>query len=170
VANYDTFITVTLTDANGDTARMRVSNGITADTATLASLAGASGVSGFLTALGAPGTITNAKVTSVVVSFLYEKAGPAGAVDAEFASVTDGARMNFLNSLGGRGIVTVPAPIAAVFGATPNEDTVDPAGPIAALITWLEAHNYDGANLLNVYNGGMKVGRNARRRAQHKVA
>jgi hypothetical protein len=167
MASYDVYVTLTLTDANGDTAHMRVNLGTTPDTGTLAALANDTGL--LLTALGAPGTITNAKVTSATVSFLYEKAGPSGAVDAEYSGVSDGARLNFLNSQGGRGQVTIPAPVTAVFATAPNENVVDSGGPVAALITFLEAHYFDGSNPLNVYNGGRKVGRHAPRRAQHKV-
>lgn len=168
MANFTGEVTLGLTDANGDRATMSFDSGIYPDTTTLATAA--TFVSSLLTALGAPGTITNAKVTSARFGFLYEKANPSGAVDAEYGSVTDGARLNFLNSAGGRGSTVIPAPISGIFAAAPMESTVDPASAVAAFITWYEAHVAGNGQLLNVYNGGVKVGRHARRRAQHRVA
>lgn len=167
MANYDTWIIATLTDANGDSAQMRIPLGPVAEATTLTGFA--TTIAAYITALGAPGTITNAKVTSIVGSFLYEKANPTGAVNAVYSSVTDGARLNFLNSLGGKGVSTIPAPVPAVFGAAPNEDTVDAGGVVATYITWYEATAAAGGSHLNLYNGGVKVGRGARKRAQHKV-
>jgi hypothetical protein len=125
---------------------------------------------GFLTALGAPGAVTNAKVTSTGVHVLFEKASPVGAVDAEFSSVTDGARIALLNTAGGHGSFTIPAPVVGVFGAAPNEDVVDITGAAAPVIAYFEANAQASGSPLNVFNGGVKVGRHARRRAQHKVA
>ncbi len=105
----------------------------------------------------------------MTVSFLYEKASPSGAVNAEYSTIEDGARLSFLNSQAGRGQMTIPAPVAAIFAAPPNESTVDPTTAVSALITWYEANVSDQDALLNVYNGGVKVGRHARRRAQHRV-
>jgi|SRR5579862_800729 len=167
MANYHTEIVATLTDANGQRANMSFDTGLNPDTTTLATLA--TQANGFLTALGAPGTITNAKVTSLRVSFLLEKASPSGAVDAEYSLVTDGARLSFLNSQAGRGSTTIPAPISGIFAATPNEDTVDPSSAVSTFIAWYEANVAANNALLNVYNGGVKVGRHARRRAQHRV-
>lgn len=167
MASYQTQIGLTLTDANGDTAQMRFPLGEVDDTTTMTTLAGQ--VTALLTALGAPGTITNAKVTSATVSFLYEKAGPTGAVDAEYSRVSNGARLNFLNSGGGRGTTTIPAPIAAIFGAAPNEDVVDPTSAVSAFIAWYIAHVDGNGSVLNIYNGGVAVGKHARRRAQHKI-
>ena len=168
MANYDTFIVLDLTDANGNRASMRVSLGSVADTVTLAVFA--ANITAALTALGAPGTITNAKVTSAVGSFVYEKASPSGALDAQYSGVEDGARISMVNSLGGKISSTIPAPVPAVFGAAPNEDTVDSAGPAAAWIAYLAGHAVSNGSVTNVYNGGVKVGRHARRRAQHRVA
>lgn len=167
MANYEWTYHLQLTDANGNRASMTVPGGMVSDATTLAQLA--TDMAGLITALGVPGTITNAKVTSQSASFLISKANPGGAIDAEYSGVEDGARMNFLNSVGGKGILTVPAPVAAVFATVPNEDTVDTGGPVAALITWYEAHAIGNGSALNVYNGGVKVGRHARRRAQHRV-
>ena len=167
MATYAVSYHLTLTDANGNTAQMVVPAGDLTDTATVANLV--TNITGLLTALGAPGTITNAKVTSARISILEEKASPSGAVDAEFSGVEDGAQLNFQNSQGARGILRIPAPIPTVFAAAPNENVVDPGGPVSALITWYVAHAGSGINLINVYNGGVKVGRHARRRAQHKV-
>ena len=167
MAVYEWTYHLQLTDANGNRAQMSVPGGTVSDATTMAQLA--TDMASLITALGAPGTITNAKVTSQTVSFLISKANPTGAVDAEYSGVEDGARMNFLNSVGGKGILTVPAPIAAVFASVPNEDTVDTGGPVAPLITWYEAHAQGNGAALNIYNGGVKIGRHARRRAQHRV-
>jgi hypothetical protein len=167
MANYETRFVLTLTDANGNSAKMEAPSGLISDATTMAQLA--TGINGMITAVGAPGTITNAKVTSAVVTILIEKANATGAVDAQFSGVEDGARLNFLNSSGGRGSSTIPAPIPAVFGAAPNQDVVDPAGAAAAYIAWYTAHVNDQTALLNVYNGGVKVGHHSRKRAQRKV-
>lgn len=167
MANLKVQYVWTLTDANGDTATMTMQE-VLNDGTTLSAIQTIS--TGFLTALGAPGAITNAKVTSTGVHVLFEKASPAGAVDAEFSSVTDGARISLLNTSGGRGSFTIPAPVPAVFGAAPNEDVVDVAGAAAPLIAYFETNAQDSGSALNVYNGGVKTGRHARRRAQHKVA
>lgn len=167
MANYYLETTLTLTDANGDTAQLKFPVGDTTDTITLAAMV--ADVNALITALGAPGTITNAKVTSAKITALVLKANPTGALNAQFSQVTDGARLNFLNSAGGRGVLVVPAPIPTVFAGPPNEDVVDSGGPIAALITYYTGHASHEGGLLNVYNGGVKVGRHARRRAQHKV-
>ena len=168
MANYMVDMILTLTDANGDTARMSVPLGQLADTNTLANLA--TTATGAITALGAPGVITNAKVTSLSFNVLFEKANPTGALDAQFSSVSDGARLNFNNSVGQTGVSTIPAPVPGVFGTAPNEDVVLVGGAAAAWIAFYVAHaSRDSTHNIDVYNGGMKVGRSPNKRAQHKV-
>lgn len=167
MANYDAWLTLELTDANGDTAKMKVPFGEVPDTVTIATLAGQ--VVTALTALGAPGVITNAKVTSAVVSFLQEKANVTGALDAQYSSVTDGARLSFISTAGDKSQTTIPAPVPGVFGATPNESTVLVGGSAAAWITYYASHALGTGGSAFLYNGGVKVGRHARKRAQHKV-
>ena len=168
MADYAVAHTLTLTDANGDTAKMKIDQGLVVDSTTVAQLI--SQTDALITALGAPGVITNAKVTSATITILKEKASPTGALNSEYSSVTDGARLNFVSSGTNKWVTTIPAPVPACFGATPNEEVVDPTGPLAAWITAFESVVL-GIGVANpVYNGGVKVGRHARRRAQHKVA
>jgi hypothetical protein len=169
VANYDLLMTLGLTDANGDRAQMRVNLGTVGDTLTLA--VAVANVTAALAALGAPGVITNAKVTSAGLFVLVEKANPTGALDAQFSSVQDAAKISLLNSLAGKGSSSIPAPVPGVFGASPNQETVDPGGAAAPWIAYLVSHaaTPGSASLLNVYNGGVKVGKHATRRAQHRV-
>lgn len=166
MANYEINVHLTLTDVNGDTATMVIPQGVLTDTNTVAQLV--TDTNAAITALGAPGTITNAKVTSASIYILVEKANPSGAVDAQYSRVRDKAILNFLNSSGEKGVLSIPAPVAAVFGTAPLEDVVDASGPVSTLITYYTA-NAAHSHLLNVYNGGRKGGGKSSRRAQHKV-
>lgn len=166
MANYRCYLNVTLTDSDGDQSKMRIDLGPIADTATIAGLA--TDMSGFIAALGAPGTITNAAVTEQSVSIVLSKATFTSALNAQFAQVEDQARLQFANSAGDRASLSIPAPIPGVFASPPNQDVVDFAGPVGAIIAWFTAHA-GGPTLLNIYEGGVKVARRARRRAQHRV-
>lgn len=167
LANYLVTLDLTLQDASGDQSRMRIPIGQQPDTALLSDLATI--MAAALTALGSPGTITNAKVTAAAISVIYERANPSGAINAAYSSVSDGAQLNFANSLGGKGISRIPAPVTGVFGSPPNDDVVLASGPVSAWITFYTGHAAHDVNLLNVYNGGVKTGRHANRRAQHKI-
>lgn len=169
MANYRTFLNITLLDAQGNIARQRIDLGLLPDSDTVAGLA--TDMAGYITALGAPGVVTNAKVLEQSVTVLLSKsqAGGSGpALDAEFTSVADAARLQFANSAGDRASLSIPAPIPTVFGTLPLENVVDPAGAAAPVIAWMIAHA-GGPALLNLYEGGVKISRRAPVRAQRRV-
>jgi hypothetical protein len=165
LASYLGSINIQVTDVNGDSALMRFVVEYV-DTTTLAQLntLGAS-----LATLVTP--CTNGKVTSISVDFGFTKAQiSAGTApppaNATYPSVTDGARMTFINSAGGRRFVTVPAPLLTDFKTGSN--TVNPADAnMAALIAVVESLP-DEAGTTNLYDGGVKTGRHARKRATRK--
>lgn len=140
-----------------------------ADTSTLAVIVAS--LNDFGAALGAA---TNGKVVraSFTVQVLEAQLipGTPPPVDALYPSVTDGARLNFSNSDGATGHITIPAPTASTFLPPPQRDIVDPAGDAAALIAWMQTNNDDsGGTHLNLYQGGTKVGRGARKRRPPKA-
>lgn len=168
---YRTYLNIEVGDINGDVAVMRLPTFTNDDTVTVAALvATLSAISG---ALGAPGVITNGKVIRRGVSLIVDEAQLAGgtpALDAEFPSVADKARLGFTNAEGSRLQVAIPAPIEAIFHSPPADDTVDPASAVAALITAIEAQCRDvGFNLYNLYTGGVRQKSRARRRKQHRL-
>lgn len=117
---------------------------------------------------------TNGKVVRTSVSILGMEAqlipGTPPPTDAIYPSVTDGARINFSNSQGATGHLTIPAPTEGTFLAAPQRDFVDPAGDAAALIAFIQTSATDtGQNYLNLYQGGIKTGRGARRRRPPKA-
>ncbi len=162
MANYTFEYTYEYVDVNGDIATMRIPS-FTGDSRTLAQLATTSAAIG--TAINA---CTNGKAIRTGVSVLFIEAqlivGTAPPTNAEYSSVTDGARLQFANGVGSRMSLTIPAPLESDFGGTSN--VVDSTGAnIGALIAIIEADAADkGGNLFNLYKGGIKVGRRARRR------
>lgn len=163
--SYEMQYDVTITDFNGDTATMHVSS-FYPDTTTI------SGLVGTLTTLaGDIAACTNGKVTATGFHFLIDKAQISTATapppsNATYPSVTDGARLAFANSNGGRRVVVVPAPLLSDFLA--NSNTVNPGDAnVSALIAEIEALA-DNTGSTNLYEGGVKVGRHSRRRATRK--
>lgn len=165
MANYPAELEYQITDVNGDSALVRITT-LTTDTTV---------VSGLVSLLNSTGALiaacTNGKVTSQGFRFNQFKAQiSAGTApppaSATYPSVTDGARLTFANSAGGRRVVVIPAPLLTDFVTGTN--TVDPGDAnISALITGLEAiSDLDGAT--NLYEGGVKVGRHSRKRPARK--
>ena len=165
MASYAIEYKFTLTDVNGDNANMSIRS-FGADTTTMAQLATTSG-----TLNGLIAACTNAKITSASVSFLVLKAQiSAGTApppaNATYPSVTDGAALDFNNSGGGKRRVVIPAPLESDFKVDTN--TVNPADAnVGPLITELEALT-DIFGTTNLYQGGVKTGRHARRRPTRK--
>jgi hypothetical protein len=169
VANYRVRFFQQIADVDGNLALASYLNGNVADTITVAQLV--TNTNGFGTALLAA---TNGKAVRWSFEVLVGEAqlipGSTPPTDATYPSVTDGARLNFSNSMGSRTSVVVPAPTEATFLAAPQRDYVDPAGDAAALIAWMQAHSLDtGGQAFNLYQGGIKVGRGARRRRPPKA-
>lgn len=169
-SNYKAFYVLEVGDINGDVAVMRVPTTLT-DTNTIAVMA--TNVAALVTALGAPGTITNGKVIRSGVSLLFNEAQLAGgtpALDAEFPSVADKARLAFSNSNGARAVSAIPAPIEGIFHAPPADATVDPASAVSAWITAFETYARDlTETTINLYQSGVRSKARARRRAQHRI-
>ena len=162
MANYKGSYTVEIVDINGDHAVMRIPT-LQIDTRTLAQLATTSGALG--TAIVA---LTNGKVVKTGFSFDIVTAqylvGATPPFNAEYSSVTDGARMQFSNALRERMSATVPAPLEHVFGA--NSNIVDSTQADVAAFIALIAADATGASgtAFNLYEGGVKTGKGARRR------
>jgi hypothetical protein len=163
MANYLVEHTATIADVDGQlaTTRFRVR---VADTVTLAVLNTTQ--ASFLTAVAA---MTNGKVVQSSVSALLDRAqilpGSTPPTDAVYPNVTDGARLNFASADGSVGHITIPAPTETTFLAAPNRDFVDPAGDASGLIAFLKTNMSDaGGTFLNLYQGGIKTGKSARRR------
>jgi hypothetical protein len=163
---YDVTFQIQLTDVNGNSAITDLVLYGEADTNTTANWATA--VASYAALIAA---CTNAKVTRTSVSILFTKAQisagtappPASAV---YPSVTDGARLIFGSSTGVRRSVTIPAPLLTDFKT--GQNVVNPAdGNIAPLIASITALGVP-AYQTNLYEGGAKVGRSARRRVAHR--
>lgn len=169
--NYKGYFTIEVGDINGDVSVMRFPF-IAQDDATSIATVTAS-LTSLSTALGAPGVITNGKVIKRGWSLIIDEAQLAGgtpALDAEFPSVADKARLAFGNAKGSRLSVSVPAPVEGIFHAPPADDTVDPASAVSALITAVETNAKDvSGSLLNLYEGGVRQKSKARRRKQHRL-
>jgi len=166
---YRIHFTQTVADIDGNLANVRVGFGNVDDTTTLAMLATSAASFG-----SAVGSATNGKAIRGGIEVLLFEAqilpGSTPPTDATYPSVTDGARLNFSNSAGSAGHITIPAPKENVFLAAPQRDFVDPAGSASGLITYMKANASDvGGNLLNLYQGGIKVGRGARKRRPPKA-
>src|SRR6266446_3808733 len=107
MASYASAFELQITDVNGDSALMKVTTFLP-DTLTVANIVTALG--NLVTAVAA---CTNGKVTSQGFHFVTNKAQistatappPAAGV---YPSVTDGARLSFANSAGGKRVVVVP--------------------------------------------------------------
>lgn len=162
MAVYRAELILDIVDVNGDIAQARLP--VAPSTAgTLSGLAADVG-----TWAGLVTSISNGKVIRQSFSVLVDEAqfivGTAPPTDAPYPTVTDGARMNFANNTGARMATTVPAPVEAVFGTHSN--VVDPTvSAVAAFITGVEGLASDRAgNFFNLYKGGIKVGRRARKR------
>jgi|SRR5579872_5458840 len=167
MANYDAFYEIQFTDINGDTALMRVRTALP-DTTTFA--AAVTGLGALVTDTAA---LTNAKVTRQSFSVLVNEAqylvGTSPPNNAEYSSVTDGARLNFADGSGDRMSVTIPAPVEAVFG--PNSNVVDSTeADVATFIAQIAATARPAVGgAFNLYKGGIKVGRRARRRVSRLI-
>lgn len=169
MANYRARYTQVIADVDGNIAQASFVAGATPDTETIADLV--TNLNAFGTALAGA---TNGKAIRGSVEVLGFEAqivpGSTPPTDATYPSVTDGARLNFSNSAGSTGHITVPAPVEAVFLPAPQRDYVDPAGAASALIAFMKANASNAAgNALNLYQGGIKVGRGARRRRPPKA-
>jgi hypothetical protein len=156
-----------VTDVNGDTAEVSVPTYVP-DTNTLANLASSSAT--FATDIAA---LTNGKITRRSIGVLLDEAqyivGTAPPNDAEYSSVTDGARMQFASGSGAKTAVTIPAPVEAVFGT--NSNVVDSTvTPVAAFITSMETIPVSpSGGAYTLYKGGVKTGRGSRKRATRLI-
>jgi hypothetical protein len=126
--------------------------------------------------LGTPlAAATNGKVIGRGCTILLDRAqlvvGSSPPADAIYPKVETGARLHFSNANGSRASWTVPAPKEAVFKTGGERNTVDPAATLSAnLITAFEAVADDvGGNALNLYQGGVRTGKHARRRPSRRV-
>lgn len=162
MASYPLRFLLQVTDINGDTAEVSFPDYL-ADTTTVANLATAM-------ALLEPevAAITNGKITRQSVRILFNEAqyivGTAPPTDAEYSSVTDGARIQIADGLGERSSFTIPAPIEAVFGANSNVVDSTQVGVAALLASIAVTLKSTSGNFYNLYKGGIKTGRRARRR------
>jgi hypothetical protein len=162
MANYKGAYTFEIVDVNGDHAVMRIPT-LQIDTRTLAQLATTS------SAIGATiVAMTNGKVVKTGITFDFVTAqflvGTAPPTNAEYSSVTDGARLQFSNSLRERLSSTVPAPREALFGAASNVVDSTQADVAAFIAEIAAAATGASGTAFNLYEGGVKTGRGARRR------
>lgn len=168
MARYDFDWVFQVTDVNGDVATVRFpSNG--PDTLTLAVLA--TDLATLATDLSAA---TNGKITRQGLSVRFSESamvvGTSPPTNAEYSSVTDGARMQFATADGQRTSLTIPAPIEALFGASSN--VVDSTNAHASALIADVATNCvppSGSGTYNLYKGGIKVGKRARLRRSSLV-
>lgn len=167
MANYRLRYTQQIADVDGQLATTSF-EATSPDTTTVAQLI--TKLNAFGAALAAA---TNGKAVRASVSVLGLEAqiipGSAPPTDATYPSVTDGARLNFSNSGGSTSHITIPAPTESTFLPAPQRDFVDPAGDAATLIAFIQTSATDtGQAYLNLYQGGIKTGRGARRRRSPK--
>lgn len=154
-------------DVNGDRAQMRIPH-LLADTTTLAGLSTL--VNLYRTAIGAPGTTTNAAEVSWTASVLIQQSTSLAPVDAEFPSVVDKARSVFQSGNGERTAISLPAPIETCFHIPPADSTVNPAGAESAFFAVVVANAKSKSGSLYALNiGGIRKGARPRRRAQHRL-
>lgn len=163
MARYNGHWFIQITDINGDVATVRIPWNAP-DTTTLATLA-----TDMATLEAAVAALTNGKVTRQGVNALFNEAqylvGTAPPTNAEYSSVTDGAKLQFATGDGQRTSVTIPAVIEAAFGSDSNVvDSTQAA--VATFITAFEANAVppSGSGTYNLYKGGIKVGKRARKR------
>lgn len=167
MASYKLRYTFQVVDFNGDIANVSFPDFLI-DTATVAALHTVSA-----NLLGVLAAATNGKITRQGVSILFNEAqylvGVAPPTNAEYSSVTDGAKFNFADGLSDRTSVTVPAPIEALFGASSNIiDSLQ--AQAAALIAAVANDCHDPAGgTYNLYKGGAKTGRHTRRRVTRLI-
>lgn len=169
MANYEVHYNLEYIDKNGDTAVVRMPLRL-ADTTTVAVLI--SGLDAFDSAMGAPGTITNATRLRKSLSIFSAESDPSvtPALDAEFPSVADKAKLQFVSGLSGAKYqLAIPAPIEGIFAAPPADDTVNSGSAVSAAIAFVQAHATDvGGNLFGVYTTGSRTKSRARRRKTHR--
>jgi hypothetical protein len=162
MANYRGRYEFQVVDINGDTAQVSLPIFVP-DTTTVASMVTGMGV--LVTDIAA---LTNGKVTRQGLSLFINEAqyivGTAPPNNAEYSSVTDGAKLSFADGGGDRMSVTIPAPVEAVFGA--NSNVVDSTvSAVATFISDVAAHCFaSSGGAFNLYKGGVKVGKHSRRR------
>lgn len=167
MASYNLRYKIQVTDINGDVAEVTFPDHLI-DTTTVATLAAA--MANLVTALT---PATNGKITRQSVAILFNEAqflvGSSPPANAEYSSVTDGAKFNFADGAGERSAVTIPAPIEALFGASSN--VVDSTqAQAAAFIAEFEGQCHSQAGVLfNLYKGGVKTGRHSRRRVTRLI-
>lgn len=167
MATYLVRYNFSVVDFNGDVAHVSFPDRLS-DAETFAMAAG--NVATFAADLAAA---TNGKIIRQSFAVLINEAqylvGTAPPTNAEYSSVTDGAKLSFSDGAGERMAFTIPAPLEAVFGASSN--VVDSThNPPSALITDVETicHSPNGV-LYNLYQGGAKTGRRYRRRVTRKI-
>jgi hypothetical protein len=167
MANYYVEYEFQIVDVNGDTALTRVPS-LQVDTVTLAAMITKSNAIGAaLIACSNGKTVrTSISITNITAQLIVGSAPPT---NAEYSSVTDGARLNFANGTGARMSLTVPAPLESDFG--PSSNVVNPLDTnVAALIGEIASTATDrGGTLFNLYKGGIKVGKRARLRRSSLV-
>lgn len=118
---------------------------------------------------------TNGKIIRRSVSLLLDEAqyiiGVSPPAEAEYSKVETGARLQFSNAAGTRAAFTVPAPKLSDFNGAGNANTVNPLDAnMSALIVALESVLTDDEGTpVNLYQGGVKTGRHARRRPNRRV-
>lgn len=167
--NYRLNFELQVVDINGDTAAVTF-NSVAPDSFTVAEAV--TEVNDFATLIAA---VTNGKVIRQRFGILADEAqllvGTTPPNEAEYSKVETGARIQFSNSDGARASLTVPAPILAVFSAAGNANTVNPTqAGMANLITFLKLNMLDdGGTPLNLYQGGVRVSRHARRRPNRRI-
>lgn len=167
MATYLVRYSFSVVDFNGDVAHVSFPDRLS-DAETFAMAA-----TNVATLAGVLAAATNGKIIRQSFQVLVNEAqylvGTAPPTNAEYSSVTDGAKVSFADGAGERMGLTVPAPIEALFGASSNvvDSTQTQA---AALIAAVEAtcHSPNGV-LYNLYTGGAKTGRRYRKRVTRKI-
>lgn len=165
MATYLATYNIQVTDVNGDTATMRVTEA-RADTALVSAIATQTAALAALVAAATNGKITSQGYTLEFVKAQISAGTAPPPASAIYPSVTDGARLEFNNSAGEKRVVVIPAPLLSDFKT--NSNTVNPADTnMAALISFIEGiTDLDGST--NLYQGGVKVAHHARKRATRK--
>lgn len=169
MADYRATLWLDIVDIDGDVAHSAI-NTVEGDAAVLSDIA--TNVGTFATDMAA---VSNGKVIRQGATILFDEAqlivGTTPPTDAIYPKVEDGARLQFSNAHGGRAALTIPAPKEAVFQTGGERNTVNSTQTnVATLITFFKATALDvGLNALNLYQGGVKVARHARRRPSRRV-
>lgn len=167
MANYNGRFEIQVTDINGDRAMVTFPwHG--ADTTVVSDIASACAALATVVAAA-----TNGKITKQGFSLFINEAqylvGTTPPNDAEYSSVTDGARFSFADGAGERTAATIPAPLEALFGANSNvvDSTQTQAAAIIAAVA-AQCKSPAGA-AYNLYKGGVKTGRHSRKRATRLI-